>query len=210
MIIKVCGIRTTENIAELSTMGIDMVGLNFYRASVRYVDDSVLPETYDILPDNVSRVGVFVNETVDDILDKVDEYRLDYVQLHGDESLNLVQEIGRQVGIIKVCRVGPLFDMQTVAPYEFADFILFDTDSKAYGGSGQLFDWSILSSYPLAVPFLLSGGIGPRHVDAILALDHPQFMGVDINSKFESAPAVKDADLLWEFVRSIRAADGTA
>lgn len=204
MIIKVCGIKFEANIRAISKLSIDMIGLNFYSPSVRYVDESVIPEWYDMLDDEVSRVGVFVDMDADDIFDYVDEYRLDYVQLHGNESLETVQSIAAQVPVIKVFRVGEDFDMNAVQEYAFVDYILFDKDSKGFGGSGHKFDWSILDAYNLEVPFLLSGGIAPDDVVAIKSFAHPKFVGIDINSKFESEPGIKDMALVESFVGALR------
>jgi len=159
MIIKVCGIKSEDNLAALSSLPIDMVGLNFYKPSPRYVGPEVVPQWYDVLPDEVSRVGVFVNESMDDIMDIADEYRLDYVQLHGDEDVGFCNEAAAQLPIIKVVRVGSHIDWSQIERYaEVAEYILFDTDSKAYGGSGHKFDWSLLADYPLSTPYLIGGG----------------------------------------------------
>jgi len=130
MIIKVCGIKTEQNIKELSSIDINMVGLNFYPESDRYVHGAVIPQWYDLLPNSISRVGIFVNMEFDDLLDLVDEYRLDYVQLHGNEDLLYTKMLKRHVSIIKVCKVGNSFDVSELTPYSFVDYILFDTDTK--------------------------------------------------------------------------------
>lgn len=203
MIIKVCGIKTEENIRSISEIDIDMIGLNFYEPSKRYVDKSVIPQWYDMLPEKISRVGVFVNMDEDDLLDFVDEYRLDYAQLHGNESIEYVKEIHKSIPVIKVFRVGKEFDIRSTADFSFVDYILFDTDNKSFGGSGQQFDWEILSDYPLDIPFLISGGIGPLDAIKIKKINHPNFGGIDINSKFESMPGIKDMKLVSQFVQDI-------
>jgi len=205
MIVKVCGIKTEDNLSALSNIPIDMIGLNFYPSSARYVGPEVVPLRYDILPDELSRVGVFVNESLDEIMDIADEYRLDYLQLHGDEQLDFCVEASTQLPVIKVVRVGKSIDWHQLKGYEgVAEYILFDTNSKAYGGSGHKFDWSLLADYPLEIPYMIGGGVGPTDVQLIKAHKHHQFVGVDINSKFESAPAVKNTELVTQFVLGLK------
>lgn len=203
MIVKVCGIKTVENIKDLSKLPIQMVGLNFYAPSSRYIDASIDASRFDLLPDEISRVGVFVNMELDDVIDKVDEFRLDYVQLHGDESLAYAKAVSQQIGLIKVFRISDDFDMETVTAYDFADFILLDKDTTKYGGSGHKFDWSILDTYRSPVPFLLAGGIGPTDAALIKTIAHSHFAGIDINSKFETSPAVKDVPLIEQFLQDL-------
>ncbi len=203
MIVKVCGIKTEQNIRDIAKLHIDMIGLNFYRPSVRYVDESVDPLLYDMLDDPVSRVGVFVNMEIDDLLDYVDEYRLDFAQLHGDEDVDYCRALSKQIPVIKVFRIAEGFEITEVLAFDFVNFVLFDKDSKNYGGSGQKFEWDILKEYPLSVPFLLSGGIGPDDVDLVKSMVHPHFVGIDINSKFESEPGVKDIDMVRRFLEEV-------
>jgi len=200
MIIKVCGIRTIENIAEIARLPIDMVGLNFYPPSSRYLDDRIEAERFDLLPDEVARVGVFVNMELENVLDKVDEYRLDFVQLHGDETVEYAQAISDEVGVIKVFRINSHFQMEDTLPYDFVNYLLFDQDTKGYGGSGHKFDWSVLQEYKLSVPFLLAGGIGPNDAAEVKTIVHPSFVGIDINSRFEHSPAVKDTHAIEKFL----------
>lgn len=205
MIIKVCGIKSEDNLAALSTLPIDMIGLNFYPDSLRYVGPEVVPIWYDILPDEISRVGVFVNESIDEIMDIADEYRLDYLQLHGDEQLEFCAKAAAQLPIIKVVRVGTTVDWNLLKEYEgIAQYILFDTDSNAYGGSGHKFDWSLLADYPLNTPYMIGGGVGPEDTNQLQAHKHPQFVGVDINSKFEIKPAEKNTELVKRFAQELK------
>lgn len=203
MIVKVCGIRTEENIRALSKLPIDMVGLNFYPPSIRYVDDTIGSDLFEMLPDGMARVGVFVNMDIDDVMDKVDEYRLDYVQLHGDESLAYAKEIARQTGLIKVFRVSADFDITTTSQYDFAHYLLFDKDTNCYGGSGHKFDWRVLDLYDGEVPFLLAGGIGPRDAAELKQLAHPLLAGIDINSRFEQQPGIKDVAAVSRFLKEL-------
>lgn len=205
MIVKVCGIKTESNIRDLSPLDFDMVGLNFYPSSPRYVDASVVPQWYDILVDSVSRVGVFVNMEMDDVLDFVDEYRLDYVQLHGDESLDYIKRISKHVSIIKVCRVDESFDFEDTLPYEeYIEYFLFDTATPNYGGSGNKFSWDLLQNYNGNRPYLLSGGIGPEDIMHVKSIKDPRLVGVDINSKFEISTGVKNVPLISDFLKNIK------
>lgn len=201
MIVKVCGLRTQKNISQVKE-SYSMVGLNFYMPSIRCV--ALEADDYSLLPSTVKRVGVFVNESQEYILDKVSKYNLDFVQLHGDESFFFGVEIAKYVKVIRVFRISNEKDIQGVGVHDYAEYYLFDTYTEAYGGSGKKFDWSMLNSYKGSIPFLLSGGISPEDADTLLEITHPMFRGVDINSKFESAPAVKDMNMIDQFIEKVR------
>ena len=203
MIIKVCGIKTEENISFLSQARIDMVGLNFYAPSVRYLPDEVNPILFDKFDVDVKRVGVFVNESPLRIFELGNKYKLDYIQLHGDEDEYFCNKIAEQFPVIKVFRIDDNFDFSMIYKYTSASYFLFDTQTRHFGGSGKKFNWEQLNQYSGKVPFLLSGGIGPDDVDQILSISHPQFVGIDINSKFESHPGIKDKTLVLPFIHSI-------
>lgn len=204
MIVKVCGMRDAANIKTLDILGIaDWMGFIFYPKSIRFVDS--LP---DYLPRHSKRVGVFVNADADFISEHVADYSLNLVQLHGDETpafcKSLRQLIGDSVKIIKTIPVETADDLKTTSAFQSAvDYFLFETRSAGYGGSGNHFDWSLLSSYHGKKPFLLTGGIGPDDAEAILTIRHPQFMGIDLNSRFETDPALKDINALLHFVTTI-------
>lgn len=204
MIIKVCGIKTIENIRFLSNAGIDMVGLNFYEPSVRYISENTDSSIFDTFHHSVKRVGVFVNEDQETILEKSRKFKLDYAQLHGDEDDDFCNTLSRQIPIIKVFRIDESFDFRIIDQYTAASYFLFDTQTKNYGGSGKKFDWKVLEQYQGNKPFLLSGGIGPDDHKLITEIDHPQFAGIDINSKFESNPGVKDPNLILPFIDTLR------
>ncbi len=199
MIIKVCGLKFEQNLVDLSSLDIDMVGYNFYEPSPRYVQNK-LPN----ISLQIKKVGVFVNASESFILQKVKEYNLDYAQLHGDESLEFCKKIKDIISVIKVFRVTDQVDVELLQTFEFCDFFLFDTATKQYGGSGQKFDWSILNDLEIKVPFLLSGGIGPDDIEDILRISHPKFVGIDLNSKFEISPGLKDVDKVKFFVDEIK------
>jgi len=199
MIIKVCGLKFKQNVLDISALDINMVGYNFYASSQRYVE-SPLPE----IPTNIKKVGVFVNTTIDDIKHKTIFYKLDFAQLHGDEDVSYVVEIKKFIPVIKVFRIDENFDPKVLNTFEFCDFFLFDTATKQFGGSGSKFDWTILNTYDIQVPFLLSGGIGPEDLGGIKNIRHPKLVGVDINSKFEISPGLKDVEKVKSFVDDMK------
>lgn len=218
LLIKVCGMREPENIRALNTLGVDMMGLIFYPKSQRYVRS--IPVSAGIVPDratNLQRskaklVGVFVNEMPQTVITQAYNYQLDYIQLHGEESpiyidnlkRTLVPDILPDVKIIKALSIREADDVKRWRQYEgHVDMLLFDTKCKTIGGSGEQFDWSVLQGYDGDIPFLLSGGIGPQDVESIKQFRHPMFAGIDLNSKFEDAPAHKDIDKLLQFITSI-------
>lgn len=214
--IKVCGMRDPENIRVVSRLPLDMVGFVFYPASPRYVKGNALERWLtkepDAIPSTVKRVGVFVNAEIEDVLNRIHDFSLDYIQLHGKESPGYCAELHqlwqmttmRKAGIIKAFSVDADFDFSTCNGYApYCDYFLFDTKTPAYGGSGMQFDWSLLERYPGKTPFLLSGGIGPDSVEALQQFHHPNWAGIDLNSRFETAPGVKDAASISAFVRQI-------
>lgn len=202
MIIKVCGMREPQNIAEVERLGIDMIGFIFYPHSSRYVGAHPPVETTP----GIKRVGVFVDETPQNISRFVRDYRLDAVQLHGSETpqfCELLKAAGHTV--IKAISVSAAADLVAALAYQpHVDYVLFDTRCPGYGGSGTQFDWGILANYRGETPFLLSGGIAPESAEALLAIKHPRFAGIDINSRFEIAPALKDIDVLKTFIQKLK------
>lgn len=204
MVIKVCGIKTKENIDLLAQLNVEMIGLNFYPPSARYIDPVIGIDHFSILPKEMKRVGVFVNESLENINEIASKYNLDYIQLHGDEDVNFCKSVAKYHKIIKVFRVDDQTDFHNISEYSFANYYLFDTATKHFGGSGKKFDWSVLEDYKGNTPFLLSGGIGPDDADAVLQYDHPMYLGIDINSKFESEPAVKNPELISPFIHKLR------
>ena len=180
-----------------------MVGLNFYAPSVRFILPDTDERIFDAFNDDVKRVGVFVNEDFDHILTLSSKYKLDYIQLHGDEDESFCKKISVHLPVIKVFRVDDSFDFSETEEFHSAEMFLFDTKTKKYGGSGKQFDWSILDNYKGQKPFLLSGGIGPGDEESILGINHIKFAGIDINSKFESSPGVKDETLILPFLKQL-------
>ena len=199
MIIKVCGLRDYDNIENIDALCPDMVGMIFYEKSLRYVSENYPPTS-------AKRVGVFVNAEIDYIKEKAFEYDLDYIQLHGGESVsfcNQVKNLG--FGVIKVFSINAQYDFKQCAQYEDAsDYFLFDTQTNSYGGSGEKFDWDRLDSYKGQTPFLLSGGITTGDERRIKKISHAMMAGVDINSGFELQPALKDINKVALFMKKLK------
>lgn len=204
--IKVCGMRQSDNIRQVEALGIDMMGLIFWEPSARYVSQKP-----DYLP-ACARTGVFVNASPEYILSTVRTYGLSYVQLHGQESpafchhlrQNLNQSGLASVQLIKAFSISTPEDLASIRQYETpCRFLLFDTKTPLPGGSGKQFDWQILQYYSGTLPFLLSGGIGPNDAHRLQEFHHPLCVGIDLNSRFEISPGLKDATLLKNFLTQL-------
>jgi phosphoribosylanthranilate isomerase len=193
--------RDAENIREVEALGVDWMGFVFHRTSPRFVSE--LP---DYLPQRAKRVGVFVDETEEQIMETVQLFHLDMVQLHGHETPDFCNRIrSKGLKVIKAINVQNTFSTEEVSFYERAcDYFLFDTKTPLPGGSGQKFDWSSLSAYRGTTPFLLSGGISPDDADRVEAFVHERCIGIDLNSRFETSPAYKDIHLLQSFIDKIK------
>lgn len=194
--LKVCGMRDNRNVLEVASSRPDFMGFIFYEKSPRYVGlNFKIPDDLDA---RIQWVGVFVNENVKTIIKLVSKHRLDFVQLHGDESPNECRELKEnRIGVIKVFSVDDDFDFGIVNAYQsVVDYFLFDTKGKARGGNGVVFNWNLLKNYEGDVPFFLSGGIDPENVNLIKKLNHKQLFAIDVNSGIEIAPGVKDISKL--------------
>ena len=190
--LKVCGMRDPENIKELVELRPDFIGFIFYKKSPRY-DTHLNEDVVSRIPISIKKVGVFVNESLDSIMNLVDKYGLDYVQLHGDEDLDFAKQLKAEgIKIIKVFRILESIPVVALKYQGIADYILFDTATSGYGGSGRHFDWNILKNYNLEIPFLLSGGIDLMDMEKIKSMAIPQMSGIDVNSRFEIEPGLKD------------------
>ena len=199
LIIKVCGMREEQNISDLEKLDIDWMGMIFWSGSKRYV--SRPPSR---LPQRVKKVGVFVDASLDDIRQHVSDYQLDIIQLHGHETPAFLEAL-KPLTLIKAFNIADASDLQKTKAYEgVADYFLFDTKGKIVGGNGEKFDWTVLTAYKGATPFLLSGGIGPDDAQRVKKFHHPKCIGIDLNSRFESAPGLKDIDQLQTFIKQIR------
>lgn len=200
-IIKVCGMTNGENIRQTEELGVDFIGFIFYPRSPRFLFE--MP-TY--LPVRSRRIGVFVNESKDNILMYADRFGLDYIQLHGNESPEYCHNLqATGMKLIKAFSIATPRDLSSVSAYEgLCQYYLFDTKTPQYGGSGNQFDWTLLNRYTGNTPFLLSGGINQYSATAIRNFHHPRLAGVDINSRFESSPGLKDIGRIQTFISELR------
>ena len=231
MKVKVCGMRNGENIRQVAALGVDYIGMVFWNKSPRHV--TMIPTHAGIIPDRVAlhhssselqpagsgtasrhpqRVGVFVDEMPQSIITRVVSYKLDVVQLHGQESPTLIRnlratldpDLRPSIQIWKAISISSADDIARYKDYEdCVDAFVFDTKSASVGGSGQQFDWSVLSAYDGNTPFLLSGGIGPDDAERVKASHYSKCAGIDLNSRFEQAPGLKDINKLKDFLNAL-------
>ena len=194
MKLKVCGMKNIDNIKSIGDLKPDYMGFIFYERSKRNFE-GIIPE----LPKNIKKTGVFVNEYVEIVVSLVEEYKLEALQLHGDESVEYIQDLkshlSPKIEIIKVFGIKDDFDFGILKPYRNeVDYFLFDTKGKERGGNGVKFDWSVLKNYPYSKPFFLSGGVGPNDIQEIKKIKNSGLLiyALDINSKFESKPGLKN------------------
>ena len=210
--------RDADNIRDISALEVDMIGLIFYPPSPRYVQQfssgaGIIPDYAPDMGKTPLRVGVFVDDMPQNIVTRVYNYKLDYIQLHGNEPRETLEnlratidpDIKPKIKIIKAISVSSAEDIKKYKEYVgAADLFLFDTKCKTVGGSGDLFDWQVLQAYDGDVPFLLSGGIGPDDAERIQNFHHPKCIGIDLNSKFEIEPALKDVEKLKQFLVKVK------
>ena len=215
--------RDAENIQQVIALGVNMIGLIFWPKSPRYVQsfstnagiipDLKNPAIKDISNPDASYVGVFVDEMPQNVVTHAYNYKLDYIQLHGNESpiyidnlrKTLVPDILPNVKIIKALSINEKSDVLKWKTYEgHVDMFLFDTKStQTVGGTGKHFDWSLINMYDGNIPFLLSGGIGPDDAEVVKSFKHPMCVGIDLNSRFEKEPGMKDVDKLKAFLKAL-------
>jgi phosphoribosylanthranilate isomerase len=202
---KVCGMRAPENIAALLALQPDFLGFIFYPKSARYVGEELAVELLQGFPAATKKVGVFVNARPEPILAAVSRYHLDAVQLHGEESPQLCRQLKEQgLLVFKAFPVDEDFDFESLSAYEgCCDFYLFDTKGPHYGGNGRPFNWDVLKRYRFETPFFLSGGIDLEHAEQLKGLSLPALKGIDINSRFESGPALKDVGKVAAFFKRL-------
>jgi len=190
--------RDAQNIREVESISIDLMGFIFWPKSSRYVSErpAYLPKC--------KRVGVFVNEDIERVKHTANDYALNLIQLHGNESPDYVKQL-REWEIIKAFNIASADDLKQTRAYEgLANYFLFDTKGRSVGGNGEKFDWSALDSYHGDTPFLLSGGIGPEDAALLNHWQHPQCIGFDINSRFEQVSGIKDINKIRTFINTIR------
>ena len=203
--VKVCGMKYPDNIREVAALQPDFMGFIFYPKSPRYAEPLDV-KSLKALPKTIKKIGVFVNENLENILTIAYKYKLDGVQLHGTELVEMCAEL-KAAGyiVIKAFPIAEAYNFKVTKDYEGAcDYFLFDTKTDAYGGSGLKFNWSMLDEYVGNTPFLLSGGIADDDAEAILKIEHPSFAGIDLNSKFEVKPGLKDQQKLKQFLTELK------
>lgn len=206
MKIKICGLKYKENIMQLSSLKVDLFGFIFYDHSIRNAADELDSEVLINLPKKIKKVAVFVDSTLDTIERIQLQYKFDFIQLHGSESSEFCREVLKlKAKIIKVFLIDDSFDFSQLKVYQpYCSYFLFDTKGKNKGGNGIAFNWNLLEKYTLDTPFFLSGGIGLQNIQNALQLKHPQFKGVDVNSKVEKAPAKKSVEKIKELIKRIK------
>lgn len=203
MIIKVCGMRDEENIRQLEQLDIDWMGFIFYHDSPRYAGQIV-----KYLLSKKKIVGVFVDQNPQIIRDRAKDNHLFAIQLHGSEPpwycINLREEGYKVIKSFGIDKDGFIPNAQLNAYEGKCDYFLFDTKTDLHGGSGKKFNWNRLADYKGETPFILSGGISPEDVEEIKSFSHPKFAGIDINSRFEISPAIKDVEAIKTFIKQLR------
>lgn len=210
MKIKICGLAQPQNIAEVIKAQADWVGFIFYSPSPRWIEKTSPDLIFFQQMKEVKKVGVFVNASFDEVRQKVKNYTLDYVQLHGDESVEYCQTLYQEnFKLIKVFRIQDTFISPTIIQeYEpFVDFFLFDTQTKQYGGSGHVFDWQLLTDYRSAKPMIVGGGLNPDNLEKLLTFIREKKLPIaviDLNSGVEIEPAFKDIEKVKKSVKMIR------
>lgn len=206
MLVKICGLREERNVQQLVGLNPDFMGFIFYPGSPRYFYDARNKADIFAIPTNIKTVGVFVNPTVNEVLNEVQRHNLKLIQLHGNESVEYCKQLHEKgVQIIKAFGITETFDFAQVNGYaEYVEYFLFDTKGKEFGGNGTSFNWSLLEGKEFAKPFLLSGGIGSRDADVVAAFKHPQLVGIDINSRFEITAGLKDVPLIELFMHKLQ------
>jgi phosphoribosylanthranilate isomerase len=206
--IKVCGLAENEDLVSLSRSGIDYAGFIFVPSSPRYAAGKIDPQLAALLSRSVpalKKTGVFLDEEVETILAIAEEYSLDAVQLHGNESPETCALLSEKREVIKTFSIAGATGFDACADYEgVCSFFLFDTAGPLAGGNGTQFDWSLLNSYEGSTPFFLSGGIGLQDVLRIDDIRHSQFAGIDVNSRFEIYPGKKDISRLQSFLHAFK------
>jgi phosphoribosylanthranilate isomerase len=208
MKLKVCGITQLDQLKKLDELGVDYAGLIFYQRSVRYMLDKLKSKDVRQLQLSLKKVGVFVNAAEEDIMTQIEQYGLDLVQLHGDETPVFCNHLSNYVTVIKAFRITQKNEQNIdwmIKPYqESCDYYLFDTNRPgAYGGTGQKFDWEILKSNKINKPFFLSGGIGLQDTERIKAFKHPFLYAIDVNSRVEIEDGIKDIQAISEMVNQL-------
>ncbi len=202
MKLKVCGMKFQSNISKVSKLKPDFMGFIFWSKSKRFFNEKSI-----LISNKINKVGVFVNQDYDFIEEKINNFKLDFVQLHGEEDYQFCKKIKNRCKVIKVFNIGTNFDFKILNSFEsVCDYFLFDTKGDSYGGNGIKFNWKLLKKYPSKIPFLLSGGIDLTDFTEILKIKELEIplIGIDINSKFELKPGLKDIKKVKELIKKMK------
>ncbi len=211
--LKVCGMRDTQNVSDLLKLAPDYMGFIFYENSPRNAGNLLSRELLMTFPQTTLKTGVFVNTEIEYINDKIDKYRLDAIQLHGNESVEFIEKLflensKHKFQIIKAFSVHENFEFSQLIPFEnLVDYFLFDTKGKNHGGNGEKFNWKILENANINKPFFLSGGLDISDIEEIqnLKAKMPNLHALDINSKFEINAGLKDISKIETLVKLLYA-----
>jgi len=206
MKIKVCGMRDPSNIEDLVKLKPDYIGFIFYPKSKRFFGELIPDKIHSLIPDYIQKIGVFVDEPIDILVEKIEKNKLDMVQLHGSELPDYCEKLKKlDIRVIKAFNINSSFDFDIVNPYNpVCDYYLFDTASDLRGGSGKKFDWNKLVQFKEEKPFFLSGGIQSTDTDQLKKIIHNKLFAIDVNSGFEIEPGVKDVLKLKSFIDTLR------
>jgi len=204
--IKVCGMKYASNINAVSSLNPDFLGFIFYPKSKRFVGLDFDKSDLSSLNQSINKVAVFVNAYLNEVIEFSNIYGIKIVQLHGNETPEFCSDLKKNnFKVIKAFGVDEKFDFSSLEAYKNSvDYFLFDTKTLEHGGSGKTFNWQVLDNYKLAIPFFLSGGLSLANISEVQSINHPQLFGVDLNSKFEVEPGVKNTELLAEAFKNIR------
>ena len=210
MRIKVCGMTLPEQAGALEEMGATLAGFIFYPKSPRFMGNKISPEKMKQIKGKIAKVGVFVNATYDELMKTVEAYRLDIVQLHGDETPKYCEKIADYISVIKAFRLSDNDNIEwMVRPYQdVCDMFMFDTMGSGYGGTGKKFNWEVLNQSSISKPFFLSGGIEPRDEERLKEFSEApaskNLFAIDINSRFEVTAGIKNMDKVKTFCENLK------
>ncbi len=209
MNIKVCGLTQLKQLQQLDALNVAFAGLIFHKDSPRYVVGKIAKDELKDADFDLKKVGVFVNADYDEIMQMIEDYGLDVVQLHGDETPELCEELSDEVEVIKAFSISDKItsiDDMIVDYDDVCDYYLFDTASKngKVGGTGEKFDWKLVKKSKIEKPFFLSGGISLDDLELIKSFKHPDYYGIDVNSRFEKSSGIKDMAMLLKLRQGIK------
>lgn len=205
MKIKVCGMRDPANLRQLIDLAPDYIGFIFHQGSKRFVgniEESIMA----LVPEHIKKTGVFVDAERVEIENKIQKYALGAVQLHGKESAAFCRQIKEEgTEVIKAFGIDESFNFNTLNDYiNSVDYFLFDTRTSQHGGSGRVFDWDFLKKYTLTLPYFLSGGLSVDNLDEVKGINDTRLYAVDINSRFETEPGIKDLNKVKKAIELVR------